>query len=469
MRFAKAVGVFGLLLALFALTSCSGGGSQSSNPPGNINQQMGGVFTIGTDDPATVPSVVSVMVQITSVQLTDGTTTVNLLNGPQTVDFAKLDGLHGLLDLEDVPAGTYNSAIIGVGSVTVQFIDSSVSPPTLSTINATAMPASVTQALKKPLVLNDQDLVGFFMDLDLGQSLQTDANGNVTATFVPTFDVKGLSVDDADAFIDELPGGVTSVNPAGNQFMMQGPLGRMYTVDITNSTDFDSDSLSNFNTNTIVEVSGVLNRVTRAIAASEVEVLSQDHFVVEGLDTFVAETNGNVSQINLYTRAELPSLQNFPLQQINPFPFSGNEKYMIANLRLALTTLLFGPTTQLAGQRIILGGHMDTTVTPPALDVKRVILERQARRGTVVPNSLQIQTGNNGQFSLNDVSLASTVLPHPLTVISTSFTNFINLNGLSDLSGSPTFKLRVVGFILVNPADNNTPVLVARSIENLSN
>jgi len=112
---------------------------------------------------------------------------------------------------------------------------------------------------------------------------------------------------------------------------------------------------------------------------------------------------------------------------------------------------------------------MDTTVTPPALDVKRVILERQARRGTVVPNSLQIQTGNNGQFSLNDVSLASTVLPHPLTVISTSFTNFINLNGLSDLSGSPTFKLRVVGFILVNPADNNTPVLVARSIENLSN
>lgn len=465
MRFAKGMGVFCSLLAVLALSSCGGGGSTPSNPGGA--QQMGGIFTIGTDDPATVPSVVSVQVQITSIQLSDGTTTVNLLNGAQTVDFAKLDGLHGLLDLEDVPASTYNSAIIGVGSVTIQFIDTTVSPPVLSTINATATPNSVTQALQKPLVLNDQDLVGFFMDLDLGQSLQTDQNGNVTTTFVPTFDVKGLSVDDADAFIDELPGGVTSVNPAGNQFMMQGPLGRMYTVDVTNSTDFDSDALNSFTTNTIVEVSGVLNRVTRDITASEVEVVSQDHFAAEGLDTFVTETNGSVSQINLYTRAELPSLQQFPLQQINPFPFNGNEKYMIANLQLPLTSLLFGPATQLPGQRLILGGKMDTSVMPPALDVKRVILERQAQRGTVVPNSLQVQTGNNGQFSLNDNSLASTVLPHPLTVISTSFTNFINLNGLSDLSGSPTFKIRIVGFILVNPAANNTPVLVARSIEML--
>jgi hypothetical protein len=462
MRFAKGMGVFCALLAVIGLASCGGG---SMTTPTSTGAQMGGVFTIGTDDPATVPSVVSVLVQITSVQLSDGTTTVNLLKGPQTVDFAKLDGLRGLLDLEDVPAGTYNSAIIGVGSVTIQFIDTSVTPPTISTINATAMPATVTQTLKKPLVLNDQDLVGFFMDLDLGQSLETDASGNVTTTFVPTFDVKGVSVDDADAFIDELPGGVTSVNPAGNQFMMTGPLGRSYTVDITNSTDFDADGLGTFNTNTIVEVSGVLNRVTRDITATEIEVISQDHFAVEGLDTFVTETNGAVSQINLYTRAELPVLQQVPLQQINPFPFNGNEKYMIANLHLPLTSLLFGPTSQLAGQRIILGGKMDTTVTPAALDVKRVILERQAQRGTVVANSLQIQSGNNGQFSLNDVALASTVLPHPLPVISTSATNFINLSGLSALSGAPTFKIRVVGFILINPATNNAPVLVARSIE----
>ena len=59
-------------------------------------------------------------------------------------------------------------------------------------------------------------------------------------------------------------------------------------------------------------------------------------------------------------------------------------------------------------------------------------------------------------------------MPQPLTVMSTSFTNFINLSGLSALSGSQPIHLRVVGFILINPAANNTPVMVARSVEALT-
>ena len=89
MRISNATGVFASLLAIFALSSCGGGASTGAPPP---QQQMGSMFTIGTDSP-TLPSVVSVQVQITSITLTDGTTTVNLLNGPQTVDFAKLNGL----------------------------------------------------------------------------------------------------------------------------------------------------------------------------------------------------------------------------------------------------------------------------------------------------------------------------------------------------------------------------------------
>ena len=183
--------------------------------------------------------------------------------------------LRSLLDLEDVPAGTYNSANITVGTVTIQYLDTTQSPPALTTIDATVSPMTVTEALKTPLVLNDNDLVGFFMDLDLRQSIQTDSNGNVTGNFTPTFDVKGLSVDDADAQIDCFYAGVVSVNPAGNQFVIQGPRGRQYTVDTDSSTNFDSNEMPlSFDTNTIVEVSGTLNRVTRDIDASEVEVVS---------------------------------------------------------------------------------------------------------------------------------------------------------------------------------------------------
>lgn len=466
MRISNATGVFASLLALFALSSCGGGASTGTTPP---SQQMGSMFTIGTDSP-TLPSVVSVQVQITSITLTDGTTTVNLLNGPQIVDFAKLNGLRSLLDLEDVPAGTYNSANITVGTVTIQYLDTTQSPPALTTIDATVSPMTVTQALKTPLALNDADLVGFFMDLDLRQSIQTDSSGNITGNFTPTFDVKGLSVDDADAQIDCFDAGVVSVNPAGNQFVIQGPRGRHYTVDTDSTTNFDSNETPlSFDTNTIVEVSGVLNRVTRDIDASEVEVVSTDHFFIEGLDTFVQSSNGQASGINLYARAELPDLAAFPLGQIDTIPLTGNEKYTIADLHVPLLSLLFGPSSQLAGQRVLFGGKLDNTTTPPSVVVHRVVLERQGQRGQWVVGSTNIQNGNSGTFSLNDNYLAGVLLPQPLTVMSTNFTRYINLGGLSALSGSQPIHLRVVGFILINPAANNTPVMVARAVEALSN
>lgn len=466
MRNSKWLGVFFAFLAVFALSSCGGGSGAATG--GNPTPQNGSIFTIGTDNPP-LPSVVSVMVQITSITLSDGTTTVNLLNGPQTVDFAKLSGLRSLLDLEDVPAGTYNSATIMVGGVTIGFLDTSVSPPVLNTLTATVKPMTVTLPLANPLVLNDQDLVGFFMELDLKQSIQTDASGDITGNFDPTFDVKAISVDDADAFIDDFYAGVVSVNPAGNQFMIQGPHGRQFTVDTTGNTNFDDPSImpSDFNTNTIVDVSGVLNRVTRDITASEVEVVSMDHFYLEGLDTFVTNTDGHASQINLYARAELPDLAGAPLGQIDPIALTGTEQYRIANVQTPLTALLFGPSSQLAGQALALGGKLDTSVSPPALTVHRVVLERQGQRGAWVPGTTQIQSGNSGTFGLDDNYLAGVLLPRPLTVISTQFTNFINLSGLSALSGPNPIPIRVVGFILIDPS-TNSPVMVARTIEEMN-
>src|SRR5580700_1838973 len=140
MRIFKAMGVFLSFFAVLSLSSCGGGGSTPMQPA----QQTGSMFTIGTDSP-TLPGVLSVQVQITSIQLTDGTTTVNLLNGPQTVDFAKLSGLRSLLDLEDVPTGSYTSAIIMVGGATIGYLDTTQTPPALNTITTTVAPMTVTQ------------------------------------------------------------------------------------------------------------------------------------------------------------------------------------------------------------------------------------------------------------------------------------------------------------------------------------
>jgi hypothetical protein len=55
----------------------------------------------------------------------------------------------------------------------------------------------------------------------------------------------------------------------------------------------------------------------------------------------------------------------------------------------------------------------------------------------------------------------------PLTVLTTNQTVFLNLSGLSALSGTQAIPIRVVGFILVNPATGN-PVMVARSVTELT-
>ena len=96
----------------------------------------------------------------------------------------------------------------------------------------------------------------------------------------------------------------------------------------------------------------------------------------------------------------------------------------------------------------------------------RVILRRQGQAGTWVPGSTVVQSGNSGSFSLNDNWTAGILLPSPLTVMTTNNTNFINLSGLSALSGPGPINIRVVGFILLDQATGQ-PVMVARSVEQL--
>jgi hypothetical protein len=101
------------------------------------------------------------------------------------------------------------------------------------------------------------------------------------------------------------------------------------------------------------------------------------------------------------------------------------------------------------------------------LTIHRITLERQGQEGAWITGSTQIQNGNTGSFQISDNYLAGVLLPQPLTVISTPFTNYINLSGLSALSGAGPFNLRVVGFILVDQQTNQQE-LVARSVELLS-
>ena len=264
----KGIGVFLAICAAVGLSSC--GGSMSSPPMAQAGQAS--VFTVGTDAP--LPSVVSCEVNVTGISLNNGGTAVSVLAQPAIVDFAQLSGLHQLLDLTAVPTGTYTSATITIAAPVIGYLNTSVTPPIVSTINGTLSESTVTVNFAQPVAVTNADLFGLRMEFDLRRSLQTDANGQVTGAVNPVFEVALLNSTDAQVSIYDFHGGVVGVTGA-NSFTIQGPHGRQWTVQTSSSTMLDDPNapISSFTTNTIVEVSGTLDPVSHNIVASEVEVV----------------------------------------------------------------------------------------------------------------------------------------------------------------------------------------------------
>ena len=457
----KGIGVFLAICAAIGLSSCGGTNSATTPQAGQAS-----IYTVGTDAP--LPSVVSCEVNVTGISLNNGGTPVSVLAQPAIVDFAKLSGLHQLLDLTAVPTGTYTSATITIASPVIGYLNTSVTPPTVSTINGTLTQSTVTVNFAQPVVVTNADLFGLRMEFDLRQSLQTDANGQVTGAVDPVFEVALLNSTDAQVSIDDFNGGVVGVTGA-TTFTIQGPHGRQWTVETGAGTVLDDPTqpISSFTTTTIVEVSGTLDPVTHDIVASEIEVVSNDGFYLGGLFTNIRPSSGPATQADLYVRDELPAINGISDGQIETLNLNGSENYLIEHINLPLTTLLFNNSELAAGQRVGIGGALVTANGVTSLTVHRVVLKRQGQAGTWVPGSTVVQNNNAGTFQLNDNWTAGVLLPNPLTIMTTNDTNFINLSGLSALQGTTALPIRVVGFILINQATGQA-VMVARSVEQLS-
>jgi hypothetical protein len=462
----KCVQILSLLLPLSVTAGCGSGSSAAlGSQPSSAS-----IFTVATD--ASLPSVVSAQLTVDSVTLANGSTNVSVLTAPAMVDFAKLNGLHDLIDLNSVPTGTYTSATLTLESTaSIGYIDTTVTPPAVHTMTGTLSPTVVTVALAKPFTLNAADLVGLRMEFDIRQSLAVDGTGQLTGAVNPTFHMQLLNATDANVSIDDFRGGY--VGAAGNNsFLMQGPLGRQWTVSSDNNTEFDTgDQMASFTTNSIVDVSGQLNPVTHAIDASEISLVSTDKFVMGGLLTSVRPPSGAARAADLYIRSELPAISGINPGQITTLTLNGSEVYRIANLPIPLTALLFNNMSLAAGQHVAVGGVLNTVSGVTTLIPHRVILMRQGQSGTWVPASTMITTGNNGSFQLTDNSTGGVLLPAPLTVLTTGNTMFINLSGLQGLSGTTSIPLRVVGLVLIDSNDPYThgrsPVMVARFIEQI--
>lgn len=449
----------GLLVLLLAagLSGCS----NSFTPAPQQGAKSGTVAVIGTDAP--LGSVLAFQVNLTGLTATDGTNTTTLFGGSQLIEFSRLNGLRTLLGLQSVPVGTYTSITATLASPVISVLDTTVSPPKVNTINGTLTQSSVTVLLRQPLVVTDGEVVGLLLDFRLRDSIEVDASGQITGRVVPNLAIRAIPPDAPEAAIDELRGGVVSVNLAANSFVMQGPHGRLITVQTDAQTHFETgEGLDQLDTNSIVQVSGSLQRASLTLKATEVLILSKDRFLLGGLLTDVRPATGTANEVDLLVRTELPDLASARIGQITTLGFDGNERFIIYNLRLPISTFLFNRDALVRGQRISAGGLLVTSANPPTLDTRRVWLHRQGLEGAWVPGSTNRAAGT---FMFDTRGLAGLLFGQPVKVFTSPATRFINLAGLGDLSGTQPIRLRLVGLVLKDSSGD--PVIVAGVVEKL--
>jgi hypothetical protein len=462
-----------LALALLSLLSgCGGGGSSSSM---NATPQSGTVFVTATDAP--LPSVVSFQIDITGLSVSDGKNTYSVLQNMQSVDFARLNGLRTLLDINSIPGGTYTQVSVTLANPVIRYLNVTspqTSPPTHPTISQLDSTSSsspqlnltqsqITINLTSPLVVSTGDIVGLRFEFDIRKSVAVDVNGQITGQITPTLDLKAITPADADAYVDEFVAGVVNVNAAGNSFMIQGPHGHSFTVNVNQQTEWsNSETIADLSQNSIVEISGTLDRTTATFLADSVAIVAQDKFWAGGLVTFVDPPTGTASEFDMYVRGVLPSGTGFSSGQIFSITLDGQEKFFIHLREMNIGSFLFTSSGLVPGQNISIAGPFAGGM----VTVNRVVLRHSGHSGTLMVGKTDTSANT---FQLNSNGLVGVLFGGPATVqVIPGFTKYLGgLTGLGDLTGTTALNLRVAGLLL--KTNTGQPIFLARSVEQLTN
>jgi len=464
--------VLSMFLVLCGLTLVSCGGGTGSTTL-TTSPQAGAVFVTGEDAP--LSSVVSLNLTINSVTLTGKSNSPQLVTSPFTVDFARLVGLRAPLGFSAVPADTYTSATFVLSSPVINYI-SAVSPPQVSTLNGTfASPTStspqttsVTVNFPTPMVVGASGLAGMHTEFDIRQSLAVDNTGQITGVINPIMFIEAVKATNPEGQITDLTGTIVSVNTASNSFIMQGPYGHQFTVDVDGTTSYNQGfTLVTLPTSGgFVSIQGTV-QMDGSVLASDVEFITTDLAFVSGRILALNPTSGPVQTVTMWvgetgggTSSLVDTVQTVDVSAVSTYEicFFNNSWFSPNNL--------FGNSSMLVGQRIFIGGSVSGSTFTPDL----ISLRRQGVYGTVVPGSVTVTSGNAGNFQLLNTGLLGMSLGGPLTVNTGAGTLFFQGNSntvtLTDLqTATATASVPVVARGLVlKDATSGDPVLWAHRV-----
>ena len=451
------------------LVGCGGGSGTtlSSNP------QAGAVFVTGEDAP--LPSVVSLNLTINSITLTGASNSPQLVSSPFTVDFARLVGLRAPLAFNAVPADTYTKATFVLSSPVINYI-SAGTPPQVTMLNGTftnptstnPQTTSVVVTFPTPMVVGASGLAGMHTEFDIRQSLAVDGSGQVTGVINPVMFIEAVKATNPEGQITDLTGTIVSVNVAGNSFLTQGPFGHQFTVDVDGNTSYNAGfTLATLPTSGgFVSLQGTV-QMDGSILASDVEFVTTDLAFISGRILALNPTTGPVQTVTLWV-GETGGGTSSMVDTVQTVDVSGVSNYAISffNNSWFSPNNLFGNSSMLVGQRILIGG----SVSGSSFAAGFISLRRQGVYGLTVPGSVTVTSGNAGSFQLSNSGLLGYALGGPLTVNTGAGTvffqgnsNTLTLTDLQTASAAVAVPVLARGLVLKDSTSGD-PVLWAHRV-----
>lgn len=292
------LGLSMLTLAGFWLMGCGGATS---------NSLAAGAPMLVTVGDAPLSNILSARVTISALSLTptSGAATA-LISKPRTVELSELGATREPLELEDIPAATYNSLALTVSAASATYVNSSGQTVTTP---ATLGQATVTVALNPPLAVSGTDGQELQLDFDLAQSF--DLTNNVL-TFTPAISSAAAAVDsekEAEKQV-EASGAVISIS-ATSITVQSADSGAQFTFTINSATQFAGTlTPATIQPGAIVEVHGVVQSdgslaATAISAELDGEAENQSQMGATGIVTAVTtDSSGAVTGFTLVPRED---------------------------------------------------------------------------------------------------------------------------------------------------------------------
>ena len=311
-------------------------------------------------------------------------------------------------------------------------------------------------------------LAGLRTEFDIRQSLALDGTGQITGLITPVMFIQAVKAINPEGQITDLIGTISSVNVSANSFVLQGPFGHQFTINVDGSTDYNQGfTLATLpTTGGFVALQGTM-QLDGTILASDVEFITTDQAFVSGRILAVNPASGPVQTVTLWV-GETGGGASTLLDTVHTIDVSAVNNYAICffNNTWFSPNNLFGNSSMLVGQRIFIGGTFSASTFTPDF----ISLRRQGVYGLVVPGSVTVTSANAGNFQLQNAGLLGLSLGGPLTVNTGAGTllfqgnsNTLTLTDLQTASAVSSVPVVARGLVLKDTTSGD-PVLWAHRV-----